>query len=92
MKIVFLFSAAKDIEWMRHYYRSVFPAGSKNAQKNYLAAKKALSVNAYIGHKSEEAEGVYEYHIPRTPFTFIYRVCEDRIEILRLFDGRSGSL
>ena len=89
MKIVFLESSAQDIAWMRKYYKSVFSAGSKNAQKNYNSAKLALKANAYIGHASDYGEGVYEYHIPRIPFTFIYRVKEDRIEMLRVLDDRS---
>ena len=90
MKIKFLESSARDIDWMRRYYRSVFVEGSKNAQKQYLSAMKALSMNAFIGHPSERVDGAREYHIPRTPFTFVYRVKDETIEVLRLLDGRSS--
>ena len=75
---------------MRRYYEAVFPSGSKNAHKNYNSAKLTLKTNAYAGQVSEYAVGVREYHIHRTPFTFVYRVNAERIEVLRVLDNRSG--
>lgn len=89
MQIRFLKSAASDVTWMRRYYRSIFPEGSKNAQKNYEVAKLALKANPFLGHPTENIDGVREYHIPRTPFCFVYRVTEDAIEVLRVLDERS---
>lgn len=90
MEIRFLRSAASDIAWMRYYYRSVFPEGSQAARKNYHAARLALTASPHIGHSVEDADGIREYHIPRTPFSFVYRVNRDHIEVIRVLDKRSG--
>ena len=52
------------------------------------AGEKLLSANPVIGHASEFA-GVRELAIARTPFSFIYRIAEDRIEFLRVWDARA---
>ena len=89
MQFRFLKSTVPDIVWMRRYYQSVFPEGSKNARKNYEAAKIALRANPYLGHPVETMDGVREYHIPRTPLCFIYRIADDFIVVLRVLDQRS---
>lgn len=89
MKIRYLQSAAADIAWMRRYYRIVFPQGSNRARQNYRAASVALANNPRIGHPVAFVEGAREYRIPRTPFSFIYRIDEDAIEVIRILDGRS---
>ena len=88
MKIVFLRSCARDADWFLDYYRDVFPAGSSGAKVNYLRAKVALRYNPFIGHPLEEA-GLREYSIARTPFSFIYRVSSNTIEIVRVWDQRA---
>lgn len=90
MKIIFLESSARDVEWMRRYYKSVFPEGAKNARRHYLSAIKAISANPTVGHPSERVATARELHIHRTPFTFIYRINGEYVEILRVLDGRSG--
>ncbi|WP_162901268.1 type II toxin-antitoxin system RelE/ParE family toxin [Breoghania sp. L-A4] len=75
---------------MRRYYQSVFPEGSINARRPYEAATIALKANPSIGHPIERTEDVRAYPIPRTPFSFIYRVNGDVIEVLRILDERSG--
>lgn len=44
----------------------------------------AIRRKPLIGHVLEDMEGVRELSIPRTPFSFIYRIVEDRVEILRV--------
>jgi len=87
MRILYLASARDDLLWLRRYYTEVFPDGAARALHHLLAAEHLLRANPYIG-KRAEVEGVRELRIARTPFSLIYRVREDRIEILRVWDGR----
>jgi plasmid stabilization system protein ParE len=91
MKIVFLEDAAQDIQWFRFYYQSIFPEGSKSARSNLKAIQLTLAANPYAGHPSDAREDVRELSVPRTPFSLIYRVTPDQIEILRLWDARQGA-
>lgn len=89
MKIVFLRSSLRDIDWFLEYYDEVFPAGRDGAKESYLRAKAALRQHPYIGHPLEE-KGKREYAIARTPFSFIYRVSSNTIEIVRVWDQRAN--
>lgn len=90
MKIVFLESAAQDIQWFRYYYRSVFPAGSAKARNKVKAIQVTLAANPYAGHPSDTEKTVRELSIPRTPFIVVYRVMPTQIEVLRFWDTRQG--
>jgi len=90
MKLVFLSSTKSDLVWFKHYYTNVFPQGKIKADNRFLAILKTLKSNPYIGHTSENSDGTREFPILKTPFTLIYRVRDDRIEILRIVDGRSN--
>lgn len=91
MRIVFLESAARDIQWFRFYYRSVFPAGRAKAAETMKAIQTTLAANPYAGHPSDTGRAVREMSIPRTPFVVIYRVMPTQIEVLRLWDTRQGT-
>ena len=88
MKLVFLPSTRADLAWMRDYYTRVFPEGARRAAAQYARTRNLLRQSPLIGHVVEDIEGIREYSIPRMPFSFIYRVVEDRIEILRVWDQR----
>ena len=88
MKLVFLPSTRADLAWMRNDYTRVFPEGARRAAAQYVRTRNLLHQNPLIGHVVEDIEGIREYSIPRMPFSFIYRVVEDRIEILRVWDQR----
>ncbi len=89
MKLVFLASTARDLRWFKSYYVSVFPDGRIRAETQFRSLQELLKANPYIGHPSEKGDEVRELHVPRTPFTFLYRVREDRLEILRVLDTRA---
>ena len=74
---------------MRTYYAHIFPDGGKRAAKQYAKACGIIRENPFVGHPVEEIEGVREFSIPRTPFSFIYRAVDDRIEVLRVWDQRN---
>jgi plasmid stabilization system protein ParE len=88
MKIVFLPSALRDLEWFRHYYEKVFPEGAQGARDHYKRTMAALRDNAEIGRPLED-KALRAYPVLRTPFSFIYRIANGRIEILRVRDGRA---
>ena len=90
MKIVFLASSHSDLRWFKRYYVSVFPQGRNKADKRYLAVLSVLRQNPLVGHPSEKVNGAREFHISRTPFSFLYRVTKEHIEIMRVIDGRSN--
>jgi len=89
MKLVFLPSSRSDLRWFKQYYISIFPEGKAKADKQFLALQKALKLNPYIGHSSDIAKDIKEFPVIKTPFSFIYRVKEGRIEVLRIIDTRS---
>ena len=88
MKIVYLARAVADIGWMRLYYTGVFPEGQKRARHQFRAIERLIRENPLLGHPAD-IEGVRELVIPRTPFSFIYRVRAERIEVLRIWDNRA---
>ena len=87
MKIVYLKSARDDFLWMKQYYDVVFPEGEKTAQNQFHAIENLLLTNPFIGHGTH-LKNVREFGIPKTPFSIIYRVQPDRIEVLRVWDQR----
>lgn len=88
MKLVFLPSTRPDLLWMRTYYTSVFPAGARRAAEHYRLACSVIRENPLIGHSLEDIPEIREFAIQRTPFSVIYRVIDDRIEVLRIWDQR----
>ena len=88
MKLVFLPSTRSDLLWMRTYYSRIFPEGARRAADQYRRVSSMLRDNPLVGRPVEDLEGVREFSIPRTPFSFIYRVVDDRIEVLRVWDQR----
>ncbi len=87
MRIIFLQHALDDLRWFFYYYDSVFSQGKQKAQTQYYNTKLILKENPYIG-KLVNKKNVREFSIPQIPFSFIYRVERDRIEILRIWDER----
>ena len=88
MKLVFLPSTLSDLAWMRSYYTQVFPDGARRAAEQYRRASRIVRDNPLVGHPVEDIPNVREFSIPRTPFSFIYRLGDDRIEVLRVWDQR----
>ena len=89
MKLVYLKTAIADLRWFKLYYMTVFPEGRVKADQAFLATQRLLKANPYIGPPSDFGETIREHPVPRTPFTFVYRVRGEQIEVLRVVDGRS---
>ncbi len=89
MKIIFLPSALDDLEWMKRYYQTIFPAGKPQAARRYRNALAVIRDNPRAGAPSEVVDSLREYVIPNTPFTLIYQLTETEIRILHVKDQRS---
>jgi len=87
VEVVYLPQAVADLRWMRRYYVSIFPQGAKRAREQVVATERLLSGNPHVGEMLGIAD-VREFPIRRTPFTFIYRIRSERVEILRVWDQR----
>jgi len=90
MQIVYLESSLNDIEWMRFYYSNIFPAGKKQASTHVKRSEQIITNHPHIGQLFDAKKNVRELVIDKTPFSFLYRINEDRIEILRLWDQRGS--
>jgi plasmid stabilization system protein ParE len=88
MRLVYLPSAARDLLWLRHYYERIFPEGAAAARARIRAVERLILDNPHIGRPTHRA-GVRRLTVARTPFFFVYRATPERIEILRVIDGRS---
>lgn len=89
MRIVFLASSKADLRWFKQYYVSRFPQGRKKADAHFLKTLELLSANPFMGQLLEDQPSAREHKIPKTPFSFVYRVSKDVIEILRVLDERA---
>jgi plasmid stabilization system protein ParE len=87
VQIVCLPSTRRDLAWFRHHYERVFAEGARGARDRLVAMEKVLLDNPWIGRPTHRPD-VRRLLVPHTPFLLLYRVT-DRIEILRLHDGRS---
>ena len=87
MQIVYLPSTRAGLAWLRRYYATVFPAGSARAKQQFHMMERLLREHPQAGHPTTVA-GVRRLVIPRTPFSLVYRVTAERIEILEVRDDR----
>jgi hypothetical protein len=87
MQVKFLASSLNDLKWFRYYYESVFPQGLEKAQKQFHSTKGLIKESPYIGHVIQN-DNILEFSIPNIPFSFIYRIKGEVIEILRVWDER----
>jgi plasmid stabilization system protein ParE len=88
MRIVYLASAARDMQWLRHYYQRVFPAGATKAAQQLQATERLLLDNPHAGRPTARPD-IRRMTVARTPFFMLYRVAPARIEVLRVIDSRS---
>lgn len=88
MKLIYLDSTKPDLAWFRAYYGSVFPEGAAPAATRYVKTIDILQSNPYIGRPIGQ-DGLRKLSIPKTPFSVFYRVTEDHIEVVRVWDQRA---
>lgn len=88
MKIVYVRTALPDLVWFRAYYEAIFPEGERHALLQRRAVERLLRENPFAGRLVQDDTGARMFPISKTPFIIVYRPLEDRIEVLRLWDGR----
>jgi plasmid stabilization system protein ParE len=89
LKIVYSEAALNDMGWFRRYYSSVFPEGKGKARDSLLRTEALIAENPFAGHPATQGFEAREFPVLRTPFSLLYRVKGDRIEILRVLDLRA---
>lgn len=90
MKVVYLASTKNDLVWFYDYYTTVFSQGAEAALIQFDRTAEMLSTNPYIGKKIQgEARQLV---IAKTPFSYIYRITDEYIEVMRIWDDRQDSL
>jgi toxin ParE1/3/4 len=93
MRIVWLPLALQDLVAIRLWYGPVAGAKTANALiRKIVGSARLLIDNPACGRASESTDGILELVVPRSPYVLPYRVVADRIEILRVFDGRREPL
>ena len=90
MQIIYLRRALADMSWVRRYYSKVFPQGRVRANEQLTKAEQIISENPLAGKPSENVRGAREWVVGRTPFSLVYSVKNNSIEILRVVDNRSN--
>lgn len=90
MKVRYLESARDDIAWFRNYYGRVFPSGKGNARARLQGVIQLISEHPNVGHPPEDFKDALEYPIRKTPFTMIYRIKGNELQVLRVLDQRGG--
>jgi len=91
MQLVYLPGSESDMRRLRQYYDQVFSDGLQAARQHIYATESALLANPYLGRKSSDNTDVRSLHISRTPFVFVYRITQDEIQILKVWDTRRDS-
>lgn len=87
MKLRYLPEARRDAVWWRIYFKRSFPQGAGKAAQYLRVSEQVLKDNPQIGVKLDIRD-LRKLSIPRTPFALIYRLTDDAIEIVRLYDMR----
>ena len=90
MRLVFLPGTKPGLRWFAKYYTVIFTEGKKNADRQFLAMKKLLVSSPEIGRPAG-IRNCRIYMIPKTPFSVIYRVTGDRVEVLGVYDQRADA-
>ncbi len=86
MKIVWLEKAAIDLEEAYEFISFDNPLAAENEVNRVLEAVDLLSMNPGMG-KAGRVVKTRELVVAGTPYIVIYRVKNNRLEILRIFHG-----
>jgi len=86
LKIYWLEKAAIDLEEAYEYILFDNPSAAKNEVNKVLEAVELISMNPALGKAGRVAK-TRELVVAGTPYIVIYRVKDNRLEILRIFHG-----
>jgi plasmid stabilization system protein ParE len=87
MNITYLRSTVADMRWWRGYFAKTFPEGRTRAEQHFLSTIRLIEQNPEIG-MVVEGRNLRKLLIRNTRFMIIYRIRNDQIEIVRVWDTR----
>ena len=87
LKLVWLPLALDDLEAIRDYIYPDNPKAAQDMVRRVFVAVKKLQAMPQIGRPGRVIS-TRELVVDRTPYIVPYRVKDDRVEILRVYDGR----
>ncbi len=86
MKLVWLESARRDLENIKHYHdNEASHSVSARILQKIVHSAKLLIDQPYLGQASVISDDVREWQVTKLPYLLPYRIVDDRIEILRIF-------
>jgi toxin ParE1/3/4 len=86
MRVVWTAPAGRDLEGIGDYIARQNPSAASRIVQRIRARTRALAAHPYLGRPGRVA-GTRELVVTSTPFIAVYRVINDRIEILAVFHG-----
>ena len=90
MAVAYLAQAAKDAVWMQYYYDVIFPDGGPKGRARFQKSVALLTTRPEMGRALGKKPRRC-FSVPATPFTIVYQVRGERLEIVRILDQRSGT-
>ena len=86
MRVAWTAPAARDLEAIGDYIARENPGAARRTVQRVRARTRTLVSHPYLGRPGRVA-GTRELVITSTPFIAVYRVVDDRLEILAIFHG-----
>jgi toxin ParE1/3/4 len=84
MKVLWLRKAATTLDLEYEYLAARNPKAARLVFRRIVAATRRLSGFPNSGRPGQ-IDGTRELVVPGFPYLFVYRVCADAVEILRVF-------
>ncbi len=86
MKVVWLPRALRRLEQAKRYIEQDKPVAATRTVRRIWESAERLGQFPEMGHAGR-VPGTREFVLPNTPFILLYRVHQDRVEILTLLHG-----
>ena len=86
MRVLWTAPAARDLEAIGDYIARHNPGAARRIVQRIRARTRTLASRPYLGRPGRVA-GTRELVIASTPFIVVYRVIDDRLEVLAVFHG-----
>lgn len=86
MRVDWTAPAARDLEAIGDYIARRNPGAARRTVRRILARVRSLATHPYLGRPGRIAN-TRELVITSTPFIAVYRVADDRLQILAVFHG-----
>jgi len=87
MRVVWTAPAARDLEGIGDYIARQNPRAARRIVLRIRARTRALAAHPHLGRPERGSSSSLRLVITSTPFIAVYRVINNRIEILAVFHG-----